>query len=312
MVSAGSLVQRPYLGAADLPSLLDLVRSRPPERLTNFPSLADLQEMLGVERSTRKVQLWEDWNGKLKGFAILDDYQSWAFLIMEVAASFPIQQAEEQMIAWGEALASRLAQQRGVALPLEVHVRSAEHTRIALLEASGFTQQPGGSVALSLSLEEPLPEPSLPSGFTIRPFTGEPEIEEWVRLHRLAWGTENMTVEERRAMLDTSFYDPALDLVAVAPDGTLAAYCVCWFNPEENLLTGRKDGYTDPIATHPAYQRRGLARALLLSGMRLLKERGMETARLGTAGENLGMLRVAQGVGFQVAAETLWYSKDIA
>jgi ribosomal protein S18 acetylase RimI-like enzyme len=311
MVSAGSLVQRPSLGAADLPSLLDLVRSRPPEHLADFPSLADLQEMLGMESASRIVQLWEDGNGKLRGFAILDDYQSWAFLIVEVAASFPIQQVEEQMIAWGEAQASRLARQRGGALPLEVHVRSVEAARMTLLETSGFARQPGGSLALSRPLAEPLPEPSLPPGFTIRPFAWEPEVEEWVRLHRLAWGTENMTVAERRAMLGTPFYDPALDLVAVAPDGSLAAYCVCWFSPEENLLTGRKDGYTDPIATHPAYQQRGLARALLLSGMRLLKERGIETARLGTARENLGMLRTAQGVGFRIVAETLWYSKDI-
>jgi hypothetical protein len=45
--------------------------------------------------------------------------------------------------------------------------------------------------------------------------------------------------------------------------------------------------------------------------MRLLKERGIETARMGTAGDNLGMLRVAQEVGFTIVAETLWYSKDI-
>ena len=137
-------------------------------------------------------------------------------------------------------------------------------------------------------------------------------MEEWVRLHRLAWGTENMTVEERRSMLQTPFYDPSLDLVVVAPAESLAAYCVCWFSAEENLLTGRKDGYTDPIATHPAYQRRGLARALLLSGLRLPKERGIETARMGAAHENLGMLCAAEGVGFRIESETLWFSKTVS
>ena len=96
------------------------------------------------------------------------------------------------------------------------------------------------------------------------------------------------------------------------PDGTLAAYCVCWFSEEENALTGRKDGHTDPIATHPAYQRRGLARALILTGLSLLKEKGLETARLGTARENLGMLRTAESVGFRIVSETLWFSKIIS
>jgi mycothiol synthase len=308
----GSLVQKSYLDAVDLPRLLDLVRARPPERLTDFPSLADLQEMLAAEKPQRKVRLWEDANGRLVGFAILDDYQSWFFLVMEVSALAPIGLVEEQMIGWGEEMVRSIPRLHHSRLPLEVHVRSAEHARIALLEASGFEQQPGGSVALSRSLAEPLPEPSLPAGFTICPSAGEQEIEAWVRLHRLAWGTENMAVDERWSMLHTPFYDPALDLVAVAPDGSLAAYCVCWFSEEENRLTGRKDGYTDPIATHPDYQRRGLARALLLIGLRLLKERGIETARMGTARENLGMLNVTEGVGFKIAAETLWFSKDIA
>lgn len=303
---------KPYSGSADFHRVLNLVRSRPPERLTDFPSLAGLQEMLGVESATRQVQLWEEANGNLAGFAILDDYQSWAFLVMETAASAQPRLVEEQMIAWGEALASSLSRERGGPLPLEVHVRSVQGARIALLEASGFERQPGGSLALSRSLAEPIPDPSLPDGFAIRSSAGEAEIEEWVRLHRLAWGTENMTVEERRSMLGTPFYDPSLDLVAVAPDGSLAAYCVCWFSAEENLLTGRKDGYTDPIATHPAYQRRGLARALLLSGLRLLKERGIETARLGTARENQAMLHVAEGVGFRIDAETLWFSKTVS
>jgi mycothiol synthase len=308
----GDLIQRPYQDAVDLPPLLALVKARPPQRLTDFPSLADLQEMLAVDDPRRKIGLWENVNGNLAGFAILDDYQSWAFLVMEIAASAQTRLVEQQMIAWGEALASSLSQERGSPLPLEVHVRSTESARIALLKALGFEQQPGGSLALSRPLAEPVPEPVLPPGFTVRSSAGEPEVEEWVRLHRLAWGTENMTVAERRSMLGTPFYDPALDLVAVAPDGSLAAYCVCWFSAEENLLSGRKDGYTDPIATHPAYQRRGLARALLLTGLHLLKERGIETARLGTARENLGMLKVAEGVGFRIESETLWFSKTVS
>jgi mycothiol synthase len=302
----------PYSGAADLQRMLDLVKARPLDRLTEFPSIADLQEMLGSDNPRLHARLWEEAGGNLAGFALLQDYQTWAFLVMEVVASYPVVEIEEQMVAWGEGVARRLSSTRHCPVSMEVHVRTEEHAQVALLEALGFERLSGGSVSLSRSLSVPIPAPDIPPGFVIRPSAGEQEIEEWVRLHRLAWDTENMTVEERRSMLYAPFYDPALDLVAVAPDGNLAAYCVGWFSEEENALTGHKDGHTDPIATHPAYQRRGLAKALILAGLRLLKERGIQTIRLGTARDNLGMLRTAESLGFCIVSETLWFAKIIS
>ena len=76
-------------------------------------------------------------------------------------------------------------------------------------------------------------------------------------------------------------------------------------------MTGRKDGHTDPIATHPDFQRLGLARALMLAGMRLLKERGMHTARLGTSQDNLAMIQTARRVGFYEDYRTSQYIKRL-
>jgi mycothiol synthase len=296
----------------DLERMLDLVKARPVERLIDFPSIADLQEMLGTRNPLLHIQLWEEASGKLAGFALLRDYQTWAFLVMEVSCSITVMEIEEHMAAWGEQTAHHLSSARNSPLPLEVNVKADEGARIALLEALGFERLSDGPVSLSRSLVEPIPAPDVSPDFLIRPFGGEPEIEEWVRLHRLAWGTEIMTVEERRSMLHTPFYDPSLDLVAAASDGSLAAYCVCWISAEENALTGHKDGHTDPIATHPVFQRHGLAKALILTGLGLLKERGMYTARLGTARDNLAMLRTAESLGFRITSQTLWFSKTIA
>jgi mycothiol synthase len=305
-------VQRPYSGAIDLQRMLDLVKARPLDRLTDFPSLADLQEMLGSELSTTRVQLWDGTGGKLAGFALLQDYRTWTFLVMEAGLAAPVAEMEAQMVAWGEQIVRHLSNTRKEPVPMEVNVKVDDDAKIARLEVLGFKGQPGGSVSLSRSLSEPIPTADIPPGFVICPSAGEQEIEEWVRLHRLARGTENMTVAKRRSMLRTPFYDPSLDLVASASDGSLAAYCVCWISAEENALTGRKDGHTDPIATHPAYQRRGLAKALILAGLRLFKERGMEAVHLGTARDNLGMLRTAESVGFRIVSESLWFSKPIA
>jgi ribosomal protein S18 acetylase RimI-like enzyme len=130
-------------------------------------------------------------------------------------------------------------------------------------------------------------------------------------LHRAAFGTNNMTLESRQAMMGLANYDPELDLVAVAPDGALAAYVFGSYNREEMELSGLKTGFTDPVATHPKYRRRGLSRALLLESLRRLKQRGLETARLGTSSANIAMQKTAQSVGYCVVDQAWHYCKKL-
>lgn len=109
-----------------------------------------------------------------------------------------------------------------------------------------------------------------------------------------------MTVEYRLSMMHTPSYDQALDLLAVTPDGRLAAYCMCYLSPEKNALSSNLDAHAHPIATHPDFQRRRLAGALMLAGMKLLRVRGIKTAKLGTSLDNTAMQRTAAHVGFEV------------
>jgi ribosomal protein S18 acetylase RimI-like enzyme len=141
---------------------------------------------------------------------------------------------------------------------------------------------------------------------------GEAEIEAYVALHRRAFGTDNMTIEYRRAIMSAPDYLPELDLVAVAPNSDLAAFCVCQVFPDDAPRAGgQKEGWTDPVGTHPEHQRRGLAKALILTGMRRLHARGMDTALLGASSQNLPMQRLAESLGFRVVSNTLWFSKKV-
>jgi ribosomal protein S18 acetylase RimI-like enzyme len=120
-----------------------------------------------------------------------------------------------------------------------------------------------------------------------------------------------MSREERLAIMRTPHYDPFLDLIVVAPDDHFAAYCTCTILAAENKRSGMKIGHTDPVAVHPDFQRRGLARALLLKGSQLLKERGMEMAMLSTSSDNLAMQRAAESAGFRVYSKRIWFSKTL-
>ena len=298
-----------YQGPPDLADMLALVRARPRELMLRFPSPADLYELVNAHSTPELTRLWRAPVGKLVGFALFNSGDTYASLVME----YPPQELQsglgDSMIAWGEAVFQ--SSYHGQATSLSASAEEKDPARIELLERHGFIRLDEETVSMERALGEDIPLPELPAGFTIRPLLGEAEIPTWVALHRAAFGTENMTEDYRQVMAQSPGYNPDLDLVAVAPDGRLAAYVFGSISAEENALTGRMIGYTDPVGTHPDFQRLGLCRALLLACLHRLKERGMDTARLGTGSWNTAMQRAAQSAGFQVCGRTRLYEKEM-
>lgn len=306
-----TFTSRPYAGAADLQAMIDLlIAVRPAERITDYPGIVDLQEMLGTPAVQANTRLWQDAGGQLVGFAFVDAYNN---LLFEVAPQAANGENEPQMIAWGVECIRRAKQEKpGEAITLDASCRDDDTGRITLLERHGFVPQTVRSLHMTRPLNEPIPAPQAPDGFVVCHIAGEHQVAALVALHRAAFGTENLTIEHRLSWMRVPEYEPELDLIAVAPDGTFAAYCMCSISEEENTRTGRNEGYTDPVATHPAFQRRGLARALLLTGLALLKQRGADTAVLGTSSENVAMQQLAASVGFRVQSIKVWFEKRVA
>jgi mycothiol synthase len=293
----------------DLQAMVDLLASiRAAERMADYPSPADLQELLSRGAIEKNTRLWENEAGELVAYAFVDSYNN---LWFEIGGRARGTEIESQVVEWGVECVRRGAQKEGASATLDACCREDDAARRGLLERQGFVEQPVWTLRMARSLAGVIAEPQLPEGFVMRHVEGEGEVEALVTLHQAAHGTENVTVEERLSWMRVPEYDPELDLVVVAPDGELAAYCLCQVSEVDNARTGRKEGWTDPVATHPAYQGRGLASALLLRGMQLLKERGMEAAVLGTSSENAAMQRVAEKVGFKVKSVQVWYEKRV-
>lgn len=210
---------RLYADAHDLDSILALLhRVRAPERCTDYPAPADLRELLSVPDIQANTRLWETEGGQLCAFALVDTYHN---LLFEFERDTVTPELLTDLIQWGVACRRRQPTEEGEPVTLDFCCSAEDEERLALLIRHGFTQQPTRTLGLKRLLHEPIPEPVLPAGFTLRPTTGQDEVEAWVALHRAAWGTEHMTVEERSAMLSGPDYDPELDLVVVAPDGRL-------------------------------------------------------------------------------------------
>ncbi len=303
-----AITSRPYVHPQDLSALIDLLKAvRPAAWINEYPSVVDLKEALDRPSICENTCLWVNDQNDIVGFAfVLEPYNNIHFEIRPGVD----REIEEEVVAWGMACARRVSTNE---MPdtLDASCRDDDLRCIAILERQGFIRQEMNTLRLARNLNDPIPTPRLPEGFSIRSIKGENEVDLIVALHRAAFGTSNMTCEERLSIMRAPEYVPTLDLLVIAPDGRFAAYCTCSISSLENRVSGLKVGHTDPVATHPDFQRRGLACALLLRGARLLKERGMELAMLGTSSENLAMQKAAESAGFRVYSKRIWFSKMI-
>jgi ribosomal protein S18 acetylase RimI-like enzyme len=293
---------RAYLGPEDLSSMLDLVhKTRAVEQLADYPNRVDLQEILQSSSVQKNTRLWFEREG-LIAYALVDNFDN----LLYDSSRTQLELLGDELVHWGE-----YCVRRNGGKSLDVNCAENDLTKIDFLTGKGFRRSGAVTVAMLRDLKEHLPEVVLPPGFSVRQVQGEREAEALALLHRSAFGSEYITTENRLAWMRVPEYEPALDLVAVAPDGSLVAYCMCSISEEQNRATGRKEGQTDPVGTHPRFQRMGLARALLATGLHLLKERGMEFATLGTDGENLAMQRAAESAGFHISCRKIWFRKEV-
>ena len=303
-----SFTSRLYTGPDDLQQLITWVQqTRPQSRIHDYPSPADLRELVAFPDVLAYLRLWHNEAGQLAAFAFVDAYHNLNFEL-DWTASTPA--LETSLVNWGITCRRRSAAADESPLTLDASSPATHPDRLAFLERHGFIAQPTTVLGLSRSLALPIPEPSLPPGFSLRHArTDSAELASWVALHRAAFGTQHMTIAHRQAMISDPEYDPTLDLLIIAPDGRLAAYCVG--SIKANTHTGQREGFTDPVATHPDFQGRGLAKAILLAGMHRLQARGVEIVLLGTSSENKAMLAAAHAVGFHITATTYWFTQSI-
>jgi mycothiol synthase len=289
-----------YEDDKDFQIILDLTsRVRPSQYINDYPGKVDLEEKIASATARANTRLWFD-DGQPIAWACVDEYNN---LLWEVDHQYE-EPIGAEIVEWGEScIRKKLA--NGEIPTLDTNCREDYTARISFLQRHDFQQTGDTNVAMTRLLSKPISEPELPRDFVIRPIKGTEEAEAVATMHRAAFGTEYMTTENRLMIMNTSGYDPTLDMLAIAPNGDIAAYCSCSVNDQTRI------GMTDPVATHPNYQRMGLSRALLLTGIRLLKERGMESAHLGTSGKNIAMQKAAESVGFKVEYRTIWFSKEV-
>jgi len=187
--------------------------------------------------------------------------------------------------------------------PVMGDVDEGDTDRAAALTALGFE---AGENYLNLTerlLAEPIPEPILPEGFTIRPAAGEHEAGRLAEVHNNSF-TSSWTPEiYRDEVMRKPGYDAHREIVVVAPDGRFAAFCIYWLDPINRI------GLFEPVGTHREFQRKGLARAMMNSTMRRMREENMTRAMVGHMTNNPASTNLYASLGFQTKYRVYQYKK---
>ena len=188
---------------------------------------------------------------------------------------------EEEMLSVAEA---HLAEVRpDGSRSLCVWVPAVDTLRQELVSRQGYKKGDWPEYQWRRDLDAPIPDVPLAAGYTIRPVGDGLELLERCYASGLGFheGDIKVAVENRddptwyRNIQTAPLYRRDLDLVAVASDGAVVAFCTVWFDDVTRTAC------FEPVATVPAHQRRGLGKALLTEGLRRLHRMGCTRAFVG-------------------------------
>ena len=147
-------------------------------------------------------------------------------------------------------------------------------------------------------------EPVLPRGYTIKKLMEVDDKRVILECCKNYFG-----IDMKEYMLEnfkqTSTYREDLDLVVVAPENTLAAFCTVRYD-EKNKM-----GTFEPVACHPEHKQKGITKALMCEGLKRVKALGAEVVTVQTSwpGRNLPANKLYESVGFKLIGNLYFWRK---
>lgn len=240
----------------------------------------------------RPVQLWETGSDELVG-CVLSESAGDAHL--QVHPDY--RHLEGDMIDWAVANLST-PQPDGGGMRLEIYTMEYDALRQRLLAARGFVKTENWGMVRHLRLgQQPLAQPQVYAGYTMRT-TNPDDLADCQRIADLLNAAFRRTfhnaLEYQNFCRLAPCFTPELDLVAVAPDDTFAAYAGI---PYDDV---NRRGIFEPVCTHPDHQRKGLAQALMQEGLLRLRARGAVDVTVDT-GDMTPANRLYDSLGFTEA-----------
>jgi len=320
---------RPYRGEEDIPAVWGLYEAcEAVDKLDHGDTIDFLRLFTSSPEldPEQNLRVWEDAGGDVVGFARFEkpakDPEAQgntmsARLDFRVHPSVRNQGLEREVLDWAGSQVHEIAAKEGLEGVLYSGTRDSDAYGREVLESNGF------GIAryffrMARSLNEPIPDPVFPEGYSLSNVkNNEDDLREWLACFNQSfidhWNFHPITYEEALHWNENNAdYRHENDLVAVAPDGTYAAFCYTEVNEDDNRRNGRRVGWIHLLGTRRGHRNKGLGTAMLFAGFQHLKDVGQDTAKLGVDAENLtGALRLYESVGFKRDMTNTVYSKRV-
>jgi GNAT superfamily N-acetyltransferase len=247
---------------------------------------ADLQWWWRTPRRSDSIDqlFWSDDEGPVEAVVLTEWSRAWGCdpIVVPGASAVPLATVIAHAVEAIESLGLDA---------VETLVRDDDRELIDLLTGAGFVASDDRSGVTWMAAEERPEVASLADGFAL-----VDRAQETTKPHPMR-RRSGEDVEMR--LRQCSLYDPALDLAVEAPDGDVAGYSLYWFDPVTKV------GLVEPMRVEDAYQRRGLARAMLTEGIDRLARRGTRRLKVGYGTDVARALYV--GAGFRVTTTSTSY-----
>lgn len=185
--------------------------------------------------------------------------------------------------------------------------------KAALIEQEGYRP-----VRYFFEMERPNLEgivlPPMPAGLEVRPVRDDQIRQLWdadVEAFADHWGGFDGSDARFEAWRSAPMFDRSLMVVAWDGD-EIAGGVTNEVNEAENAALGRRRGWLASVFVRRPWRRRGLARALVMRSLALLRDGGMTSAVLGVDADNANeALRLYTECGFEIHTRAAAYRKPL-
>jgi ribosomal protein S18 acetylase RimI-like enzyme len=240
------------------------------------------------------IAVWDDpaQPGRLLGWTLADP--TWPSFELFVQPELYATPHMTEMLEYAEAQGLRCRQQDTKPMH-KLWAAEGDAFQRTWLESKGYKLD-GWDIHFRLELSELKPAPDLPPGYTLRLCRGLAEAESRARAQHGAFGSRRpfeSYLERFQRFMRSTAYAQALDVVAAAPDGTIAAFAIAWLDS----ATGQ--GHLEPVGVHPDHQRLGLGKAVVGEALRRMQAAGMRQATVLTGEKLAPALALYRSAGFQ-------------
>lgn len=161
----------------------------------------------------------------------------------------------------------------------------------------------------------PLAEPVLPQGFSVRTFQVGRDEADWLAVNARAFADHPeqgaTTLDDLLARTAKEWFDPGGFFLVHDDRGERPRLAAFHWTKVEGAKGGRPSGEVYVVGVDPAYQGGGLGRAVTLIGLRHLQELGVSTVRLYVESDNAPAIATYHRLGFVHSGSDVVYSRRV-